>query len=147
MVGYKKEERDLIENAKSFFMEHSPKTIIDKEGTDTTEILNFYHDSGLLSTPEMHLPFWSLMKKLEDGYVDAVEEDNKKKAAEKVHLLKLREEADLKAAKRKREEAAEALEEAERIASKGKREREAKLRALEAEKKRIEAQVEAIGEE
>ncbi len=136
-IEYKEEERELIENAKKFFMEESPKKTIDKENAETKEILNFYHNRGLISTPEDHIPYRSLMKKLDEDYVDSIEEDNKKKQAEAERLIKFKNDGNLKDLEVIMEKETKLSKEIKKKQRELLAKREAELKALKEEKERI----------
>jgi len=149
MVGYKKAEKEMIDAAKDFYLEHGPGKVIEKvkATSDTKKVLDFYHDIGQVKDSMEHHIYWDILKKIEDPKNPVVthEEISKAKAkAEKEHLIRMKEENDIRAAEALDAEIIEKQAELEKRKDELVAKREAKLKALEAEKERLEKEEEEI---
>lgn len=147
MPHYKKEEREMVENAKKYFIDHSPKTIEQRLSAKTDEVVTFYHDMGMIYTPEDHGIMWNILKKLaaEPEKIETHEDISKKKAEDEKEAKKIaKETAAEKAAEEAEKEALKALEEARKKKEELRAEKEAKIKELEEKKARLEEQAKNI---
>ena len=148
MTAYKNTEKAMIESAKDFFIEHSTKKMADRLVAGIPEVLNFYHDSGIIISPEQHAMMWDILKKAKGGATVRTHDEVSEKVQDKKEkaLIKAQEEKKQNALA-KEKEAAEAIiakvkeEQAALIA-----EKEAEIKALEEKKLRIEGQVKEVKE-
>ena len=144
MPNYKTEETQMIEKAKEYFLEHSNKKLSERMGTKTSEIMNFYHDTGMINTPADHQIMWSILKKLKtitksDEEISKEKMEDKKKAK-----IKMKEELEDRAAEELEKKAKEMLAEAEKKKAELRAKKEAKIKELEEKKARLEAQAEDL---
>lgn len=63
MPKYKKIEQTTVDNAREYFIEHSPKPVKERLVADDLEVVDFYHDTGILRTPAQHDIMWAIWDK------------------------------------------------------------------------------------
>lgn len=147
MAKYKKTEKELLERAREYYEIHSPKPVRERLEASDLDVLDFYHDMGILYTPEQHDIMWDIWEKngrkvesredrairIEAERQIQVEENKKKKLDAEIAKKEAEKQAilDREAAK----EAAKAAKIAE-LEAQAKAERE-RLAAIEAKKKEI----------
>jgi len=142
MVNYKKAEKDMIEAAKEYFVEHAThKSIKDRQMAKIPEVLKFYHGvSRLVNTKGLHDIMDDILLKFDPGYVSDEKVSDALKKAEDLALIKVREEADIREQQAIEEEAKKLADEAEQKQIALIAKRDAKLKALQVETERVEAQ-------
>jgi len=63
MPKYKKIEQEMVDKARDFHLDHSPKPVKERLDADDLEVLDFYHDSGLVNSELKHEIMWGIWKK------------------------------------------------------------------------------------
>lgn len=119
-------------------MDHSPLPMKERMAVKAKEVLEFYHGlSRMINTKSLHDTMDAIILKNDPDYVSDEEVSKAVAEAEKIAFAKLQNEADIR-------EAEAIAKEAERLAAEAavkqaelKAKRDAKIKALEAEKKRL----------
>ena len=122
-------------------MDNSSLPIKERMAAKVPEIIEFYHSlSRMINTSQLHKTMDSLVLKSDPNYVSDEKVSDAVKKAEEIALIKLREEVDIREQQVIEAEAKKLAAEAEQKQIELIAKRDAKLKALQAETERVEAQ-------
>lgn len=119
-------------------MDNSSLPIKERMAAKAKDVLEFYHSlSRMINTSQLHKTMESIILKSDPDYVSDEDVSKALAEAEKIALDKLQNEADIREAEAIAKEAERLAAEAAEKQAELKAKRDAKIKALEAEKKRL----------